>query len=183
MHHNNFFGNEPYDVTVVSSNDISGTNNYWGTVTSVDILEQVYDWYDDSSRGRFLYIPYLQDPDPNAPVPPPQNLQANFIDDSASLSWDPIPSTTTGYGYKVYYDNDASGPPYNGTGLNEGDSPIDVGNTTNYTLSGLGSGTYYIAVTAYDTLGRESWYSNEVNNPPEQPPEYKICLPVVLKNH
>ena len=35
-------------------------------------------------------------------------------------------------------------------------------NATQYTLSGLGSGGIYIAVTAYDTPGRESWYSNEV---------------------
>jgi len=116
VHYNNFYGNEPYDVTVVPSNDISGTHNYWGTVATVDILAHVYDWYDDTGRGRLLYIPYLQDPDPNAPVPPPTNLQAGFTDGSASLSWDAIPSTTTGYGYKVYYDSDASGPPYDGTG-------------------------------------------------------------------
>jgi parallel beta-helix repeat protein len=174
FHHNSIYGNSNYDVVVLSSQDISGTHNYWGAVATVDILAHVYDWYDDSSRGRLLFIPYIQDPDPNAPVPPPQNLRATFAGSSASLSWDVIPSTTTGYGYKVYYDTDASGPPYSGTGAAQGNSPIDVGNAAQFTLSGLGSGIV-IAVTAYDTQGRESWYSNEVSRP------WRAYLPAVLK--
>ncbi len=175
FHHNNIYGNTNYDVVVLWSQDISGTNNYWGTVATVDILAHVYDWYDNSSRGRLLFIPYIQDPDPNAPVPPPQNLRATFAGGSASLSWDDIPSTTTGYGYKVYYDTNASGPPYHGIGAAQGNSPIDVGNATQFTLSGLGSGGIVIALTSYDTMGRESWYSNEVNRP------WRAYLPAVLK--
>ncbi len=174
FHHNNIYGNSNYDVVVLSSQDISGTHNYWGAVATVDILAHVYDWYDDSSRGRLLFIPYIQDPVPNAPVPPPQNLRATFAGSSASLSWDAIPSTTTGYGYKVYYDTDASGPPYSGTGAAQGNSPVDVGNATHFTLSGLGGGRIFIVVTSYDTQGRESWYSNEVS-------WWRIYLPAVLK--
>jgi len=96
VHYNNFYGNEPYDVVVLSSSDISGTNNYWGTVSSVDILAQVYDWYDDSSRGKFLYVPYLQEPSQDAPFPPPTGLSADFQDNSAVLSWNAHPSFTTG---------------------------------------------------------------------------------------
>lgn len=174
FHYNNIYGNSNYDVVVLSSKDISGTNNYWGTVATVDILAHVYDWYDDSARGRLLYIPYLQDPDPNAPVPPPRNLRATFSGTSATMTWDAIPSTTTGYGYKVYYDTDASGPPYNGTGAAQGNSPVDVSNATHFTLSGLG-GHSHVAVTAYDTQGRESWYSNEGSSPS------RVYLPTVLK--
>jgi len=56
-------------------------------------------------------------------------------------------------GYKIYY------------GLASGayTNVIDVGNTTNYQIKGLDSGTYYFAVTAYDTDGNESGYSNEVS--------------------
>ena len=165
LHYNSLYGNSPYDVVIVSSDDVSGTLNYWGTTSSVNILDQVYDWYDDSNRGKLRYIPYLQDPDPEAPVPPPLNLTADWHKGWVALEWDPIPSGTTGYGYKVYYDSDSSGPPYNGSGLAEGDSPIDVGELTAFALHGLEEETpYYAAITAYESLGREGWYSNEVNN-------------------
>lgn len=178
IHQNNLYGNQPYDVTIHALDDIDGTLNYWGTVTSIDILSQIYDWYDDSTRGRLLYIPYLQEPDPNAPVPPPLSLQAQFTDSSANLSWDPIPSTSTGYGYKVYYDTDSHEPPYDGTGLPQGNSPIDVGNVTQYTLTGLEDGVYYISLTAYDTQGHESWYSTfEILDTLP-----KIYLPITLTN-
>ena len=40
---------------------------------------------------------------------------------------------------------------------------VDVGNVTTYTVTGLADGaTYYFAVTAYDSVGNESGYSNEV---------------------
>jgi len=53
-----------------------------------------------------------------------------------------------------------------GTGAAEGDSPIDVGDVTTTQLSGLlvDSETYYSVVTAYDTEGNESSFSNEVSN-------------------
>jgi len=63
-------------------------------------------------------------------------------------------------GYKVYYVT-ASG--YNG-GFG---TPIDVGNVTTYTITGLTQGqTYYIAVTAYDNAipANESGYSDEVSD-------------------
>lgn len=68
-------------------------------------------------------------------------------------------------GYKIYYKTASSGPPYDGTGAAEGDSPIDVGNVTEFTLHNLTEGlTYFIAATAYETAlpPLESGYSNEV---------------------
>lgn len=66
-------------------------------------------------------------------------------------------------GYKLYYKTDTSGPPYNGTGATEGDSPIDVGNLTEFSVHSLTDGiTYFFVVTAYDIEGLESGYSNEV---------------------
>ncbi len=80
-----------------------------------------------------------------------------------TLAWDPNSEPDLA-GYRVYYKEAFSGPPYNGTGATEGDSPIDVGNVTEFTLSGLTDGvTYFFVVTAYDTEGLESDYSNEVN--------------------
>ncbi|MFB3924899.1 MAG: CFI-box-CTERM domain-containing protein [Syntrophales bacterium] len=57
-------------------------------------------------------------------------------------------------GYKVYY----------GSGSRQYSSSVDVGNQTSYTISGLeDSKPYYFAVTAYDSAGNESDYSNEVS--------------------
>ncbi len=80
-----------------------------------------------------------------------------------TLAWDPN-SEPDFAGYKVYYKTVSSGPPYSGTGATEGDSPIDVGNVTEFTVHDLTDGvTYFFVVTAYDTEALESGYSNEVN--------------------
>ncbi len=78
-----------------------------------------------------------------------QSLELSFIAGGAS-------------GYKVYYDTDPN-PPYNGTGADQGNSPIDVGSSMNITLTGLSStSAYYFAVKAYNNTG-ESVYSSEVS--------------------
>ena len=88
-----------------------------------------------------------------------------------TLAWDPNPEQDIA-GYKIYYKTEVSGPPYNGTGLTEGNSPIDLGNQTEFTLHGLiDDVTYFFVATAYDTEGLESDYSEELvygtgNHPP-----------------
>jgi hypothetical protein len=81
-------------------------------------------------------------------------------------------------GYKIYYDSDCSGPPYNGIGAMEGVSPIIIINGLNdpehpeytpenpeYTIHGLDDNEdYYFALKAYDIDGLESGYSNEVSS-------------------
>lgn len=101
-------------------------------------------------------------------------------DSSVTLSWDTPPSFTTGWGHKVYYDTDSASPPYEGAGLNEGDSPIDVGDETSSTLTSLDPcRDYYFAVTVYDNEEHESWYSNVV----WKQDGCRIYLPIILKNH
>jgi hypothetical protein len=69
-----------------------------------------------------------------------------------SLAWDP--SVTPGIvGYKVYYGHSSG---VYGT-------PVTIGNQTTYTVTGLTSGTYYFAVTAFDASGNESDFSNEIS--------------------
>lgn len=69
------------------------------------------------------------------------------------LGWDPNREPDIA-GYRVYY----------GTAPGAYGPPIDVGNQTTHRLDGLVSGArYYIAVTAYDTSGLESTFSNEVS--------------------
>lgn len=68
-----------------------------------------------------------------------------------SLAWDPSVSDGV-VGYKVYYG--PSSRSYN--------SVNSIPNQTSYTVTGLDSGLYYFAVTALDSAGNESGYSNEV---------------------
>ena len=76
---------------------------------------------------------------------------------TATLSWMPpsqnIDSTPVDLaGYRIYY------------GTSEGDysNVIDITNPglSEYMIENLDPGTYYFVVTAYDTLGEESAYSN-----------------------
>jgi hypothetical protein len=69
-----------------------------------------------------------------------------------TLAWD----AKTEYGlagYKLYY----------GTGSRTYSTTINVGNQTTSTVTGLGPGTYFFAVTAYYISGSETTYSNEVS--------------------
>ena len=80
------------------------------------------------------------------------------------LAWDAPSSNTDGSpatdlaGYKIYY----------GTVSGKYTASIDAGNATSFPITALSSsvpvpGLYYIAVTAYDTAGNESSYSNEIS--------------------
>jgi hypothetical protein len=69
-----------------------------------------------------------------------------------SLAWDSSVSPGIA-GYKVYVGN--SSGTYG--------APITTGNQTSFTVTGLTSGTYYFAVTAFDSQGNESDFSNEVS--------------------
>lgn len=158
FHYNTIYGNRPYDVQIKGRNNIDGTNNYWGTQETVDIVRQVYDISDDSNVGQLSYIPYLQQPDIDSPVAPPTGVNINQFSDAVTLSWDALPSDTVGYGYKIYYGPNTDFP-FTGQGLSQGDSPIDAGNVSSFTITDLPIGTTYFSVTAYDNQGYESWTS------------------------
>jgi hypothetical protein len=71
----------------------------------------------------------------------------------ATLAWDA--NTEPDFaGYKIYY----------GTAAGTYGTPVDVGTVTTYTVTGLTDGaTYYFTATAYDLVGNESGYTNEVS--------------------
>lgn len=79
-----------------------------------------------------------------------------------TLAWDANTEADV-IGYKLYYKADSSAEPLNGTGALEGPSPINVGQATTATLTGLADDRiHYITVTAYNSSGQESTYSNVV---------------------
>lgn len=78
---------------------------------------------------------------------------------TVSLAWDAPTQNTDGSpltdlaGYRVFY----------GTSSGNYSKSVYVGDTITCVISNLSSGTtYYFVVTAYDTSGNESDYSNEV---------------------
>ena len=88
-----------------------------------------------------------------------------------SLAWDANTESDLA-GYYIYYKIGASGAPYDGTGADEGDSPIQVplsslNDPTNpeVTIHGLSdTEIYFFVVTAYDNDGNESSFSNEISS-------------------
>ena len=93
-----------------------------------------------------------------------------------TFEWEPVISLDLA-GYKIYYRTSFSGPPYDGKGLSEGDSPIVVPlsrlknpNHPRFTVHGLKKDeTYFFAITAYGLEGKECRYSNEIQYPPLAP--------------
>jgi fibronectin type III domain protein len=75
------------------------------------------------------------------------------MSNTGTLTWDAVTAENLS-GYKIYF----------GTASGEYTQSVSVGNDTSYTLDGLSNQTkYYMAVTAFDTSGSESAYSNEVS--------------------
>jgi hypothetical protein len=75
-----------------------------------------------------------------------------------SLAWDASSSPNVA-GYKIYAGNESG--KYN--------APATIGNQTAYTVKGLGPGTWYFAVTAFNSAGGESGFSNEVSTTIKEP--------------
>jgi hypothetical protein len=77
---------------------------------------------------------------------------------AATLSWVPPTENTNGQpvsdlaGYYIYYGTDKSD-------LSQV-IPITGADTTTYVVNGLGAGTYYFAVSAYNTMGMDSTQSD-----------------------
>ncbi len=86
-----------------------------------------------------------------------------------TLAWDANTESNIA-GYKLYYDSDSDTEMYQGTDANEGDSPIviylkDLADPTSptFTVTGLTTGQYYyFSLTAFNTDGEESDFSDEV---------------------
>ena len=73
-------------------------------------------------------------------------------------------------GYKLYYKTGSSGEPYDGTGIDQGDSGINISldnlatpDNPSFSLTGLQDNEfYYFVVTAVNSAELESRYSNVV---------------------
>lgn len=92
------------------------------------------------------------------------NFSTSAFGQEINLQWDPSPSPEIA-GYRVHYQQGRLQLPMAGIDALEGPSPVDVGLSLTAKLSGLhDDGIYYFTVTAYDSKGNESSYSNIVSN-------------------
>ncbi len=82
-----------------------------------------------------------------------------------SFSWTTNPEPLISY--KLYYKTgDYKEAPYDGTGLNEGDSPITIGKVTTFEVTGLSPNkTYHFTLTALDEI-EESGYADVLSFDP-----------------
>ena len=87
--------------------------------------------------------------DLTAPAAPTLALTGTGVG-SVSLAWNEVDGAVD---YSVWY----------GTTAGVYDYAAHVGNVTSYTIQGLGAGTYYVVVAAYDNVVNRSAFSNEVN--------------------
>jgi len=101
-------------------------------------------------------------------------LSAPAMASSVKLQWDPV--TAPGLaGYKIYYSDTSSTL---GT-----TTAIDVSTQTIASIDGLDPGkSYQFAVTAYDTTGTESSFSNVVTLEEQMPPNVTITSPLNAVN-
>jgi hypothetical protein len=98
------------------------------------------------------------DPSPSpSPSPDPDPDPGPTPSKSVTLTWDAPNADSDGSslddlaGYKIYY----------GTSSNDYSQSVDTGNSIGATISSLSVATWCFAVTAYDTSGNESDYSDE----------------------
>ena len=111
---------------------------------------QIYgELYPDGSQLHSPVLSYLSVTyEPDLPPLPPSGFMGEGGNSSITLRWDPVPDEDIS-GYLLYY-GDRPGV-YFGKDAMEGVSPIDVGNTEGFTLTGMENGKlYYFTLVSYD---------------------------------
>ncbi len=116
--------------------------------------------------GTQMYSPAVSEIhiiyEPDLPPAPPSDFNAVAGDGEITLYWEAVNEQDVA-GYLVYYGESPGN--YMGTGAEEGDSPIDAGKVTKFTVSGLKNRKLYsFVVVAYDSSvpPHRSIFSSEI---------------------
>lgn len=147
-------------TTTLNFNNLSYTTDGTKTFSAfVDVCDVVSET-NENNNTRSLTLTVFDFPQLDVPV----MVSATAGERSIALTWNAVAGAT---GYKVFYDEDSSNPPFSPASLaTEGASGLDVGNATSFTLTGLPVGQiYYVAVKAYDNFS-ESEFSNQLTATP-----------------
>ena len=142
-------------------NHFNWTDNYpeWKPVTSGEDLKNISgmyfqlacDIYPDGEGSVTPTLTQITLDFEELPLPlPPFTVKAAAGNGSVTLSWSYSVDNTAG-GYYIYYGTRPG--EYLGRVAVQGESPIKVGNTTTYTLTGLENGKiYYFAIATWSSL-------------------------------
>jgi hypothetical protein len=65
---NNIYDNSNYNVLSNVANDVSATNNWWGTTDTQSINQTIYDFKNDPNWGNVSFVPFLDSPNTQAPT-------------------------------------------------------------------------------------------------------------------
>jgi len=102
---------------------------------------------------------------------------ASCLAANITLQWDQETAADLA-GYRVYYSVDSPDLPFAGTGADQGASPVVLTTVNSATITGLDpERAHYFAVTAYNTSGAESPYSNVLAIPELVAPTVEITSP------
>ncbi|MBN1592883.1 MAG: hypothetical protein JW941_06500 [Candidatus Coatesbacteria bacterium] len=128
--------------------------------------------YDEGDISWFYGLTLLGDPTlrptDTAPPEPPEYFWSRDTEDDDGLvfHWSESPAKDLA-GYRLHYDTEGVFPPFDGRGLPIGDSPIEMGFATSFTVSFEDLGEFdeiTWVVTAYDVRGNESYYSDPLDS-------------------
>ncbi len=86
--YNNLENNTQYNLSLGSSANLDATYNWWGTTDASAINQTIIDYKNDYNLGNVTFIPFLDAPNPQAP------LISSFVEPSPSPSPSPSPTAT-----------------------------------------------------------------------------------------
>ncbi len=170
-------GDEPFLISVTTPNSVTTSGNYWGPsmtaalVAGVSDIEQVMDFFENSSKGRVLFSSFATSPLTETPISPPTQVRATATSaTSIRLTWAANPEADTS-GYRILWDTNRDDLIASALDPTRLDHLEDALNRTEATISDLSPGQrYFFAVVAYDNQhdgttdlfeGHESWI-NEI---------------------
>jgi predicted transcriptional regulator len=65
--YNNVLMSRDFEVRCENQRDVYAPYNFWGTNNTTEIMDRIFDFYDDFNFGKFIFMPILIEPNLGAP--------------------------------------------------------------------------------------------------------------------